>query len=183
MLCHFYARCNGLHTFQKVKFLTHLSTECFSKSLEDNQDAFWQMWDDPCVLLWQQWFSPGNSPMDAIFGQCLSYSGVMNTALNCGQQGLQFLGCFSRFFCNLLDEPSSHSWSNLSWSTTPGKVCYCSQFSPFVDNGSDSGSLESHSLGNGFVTFSRLIDFNHFFSHFFLNFLGSWHVCGLLHFV
>ena len=132
-----------------------------------------------CVLLWQQWFSPGNSPMDAIFGQCLSYSRVVNTDLNWGQRGLQFFGCFSRLFCDLLNKLSSHSWSNLSWSTTPGKVCHCSQFSPFVDNGSDSALLEPHSLGDGFETFSKLIEISLFFS-FLLEFLWivAWCVCS-----
>ena len=142
-----------------------------------------------CVLLWQQWFSPGNSPMDAIFGQCLSYSRVVNTDLNWGQLGLQFFGCFSRLFCDLLNELSSHSWSNLSWSTTPGKVCHCSQFSPFVDNGSDSALLEPHSLGDSFETFSKLIEIS---ITFFL--ISSWisldrgmmrlflRFCSLLHF-
>ena len=32
-------------------------------------------------------------------------------------------------------------------------------------------TLKSQSLGNGFVTFSRLIHFNHFVSHLFLNFV------------
>ncbi len=47
--------------------------------------------------------------------------------------------------------------------------------SPFVDNGSDHGSLESQSLRNGFITLSRLIHFNYFVSHLFLNFFRSWH--------
>ncbi len=37
-------------------------------------------------------------------------------------------------------------------------------FSPFVDNGSHCGSLESQSFRNGFITFSRLLDLNYFFS-------------------
>ncbi len=41
-------------------------------------------------------------------------------------------------------------------------------FSPFVDNGSHCGSLESQSFRNGFITFSRLIDLNYFLSHLFL---------------
>ncbi len=46
MLCYFYARCNGTHTFQKVKLLSHQSTEYFPKSLGDHQDVFWQNWDE-----------------------------------------------------------------------------------------------------------------------------------------
>lgn len=38
-------------------------------------------------------------------------------------------------------------------------------FSPFVDNGSHRGSLESQSLRNGFVTLSTLIDVSDFISH------------------
>ncbi len=51
---------------------------------------------------------------------------------------------------------------------TPGKVHHCSKFSPFVDNGSDCGSLESQILRNGFITLSRLIHVNYFVSHLFL---------------
>ncbi len=42
MLCYFYARCNGTHTFQKVKMLSRQSTEYFPKSLGDHQDVFWK---------------------------------------------------------------------------------------------------------------------------------------------
>ena len=93
MLCHFYDRCNGLHTFQKVKLLSCQSTEYISKCLGIIK-----------MFLCQQWVSPWNSPMDAIFAQCLSYGWVMNTDLNWGQWGLQFFGCRSGFFCDLLDE-------------------------------------------------------------------------------
>ncbi len=54
-----------------------------------------------------------------------------------------------------------------------GKVHHCSKFSPFVDNGSDSGSLESQSLRNGFITLYRLIHVNYFVL--FLNFFISRH--------
>ncbi len=46
MLCYFYARCNGTHTFQKVQFLSRQSTEYFPKSLGDHQDVFWLNWDE-----------------------------------------------------------------------------------------------------------------------------------------
>ncbi len=72
-------------------------------------------------------------------------------------------------FCDLLDELSLRSWGNFGRPATPGKVHHCSMFSPFVDNGSHCGSLESQSFRNGFITFSRLIDLNlnggkHFFT-------------------
>ncbi len=44
-LCWFYARCNGIHTFQKVQLLSHQSTEYLPKSLGDNQDIVWR--DEP----------------------------------------------------------------------------------------------------------------------------------------
>ncbi len=40
ILCWFYTRCNGTHTFQKVQLLSHQSTEYLPKSLGDNQDIF-----------------------------------------------------------------------------------------------------------------------------------------------
>uniref|UniRef100_A0A672LZE6 TNF superfamily member 13 n=1 Tax=Sinocyclocheilus grahami TaxID=75366 RepID=A0A672LZE6_SINGR len=52
MLCWFYARCNGTHTFQKVQLLSHESTECLPKSLGNNQDIFWQMRDEPLCSFW-----------------------------------------------------------------------------------------------------------------------------------
>ncbi len=55
---------------------------------------------------------------------------------------------------------------NFGWPATPGKVHHCSMFSPFVDNGSHCGSLESQSFRNDFITFSRLKDLNYFFSRF-----------------
>ena len=76
---------------------------------------------------------------------------------------------------HLLDESLLRSWGNFGWPATPGKVHHCSMFSPFVDNGSHCGSLESQSFRNGFITFTRLIDLNYFLSHLFLNFFGSRH--------
>ncbi len=75
----------------------------------------------------------------------------------------------------VLDELLLSSWSNFGRPATPGKVHHCSKFSPFVDNGSDCGSLESQSLRNGFITLSRLIHVNYFVSHMFLNFFRSRH--------
>ncbi len=97
----------------------------------------------------------------------------MNTDLNWGKWGLQFFRCCCGVFCDLLDESSLRSWGNFGRPATPGKVHHCSMFSPFVDNGSHCGSLESQSFRNGFITFSRLIDLNYFLSHLFLNFFGS----------
>ncbi len=127
------------------------------------------------VLFAQQRFSSWNSAMQAIFAQSLSYGGVMNTDLNWGKWGLQFFRCCCGVFCDLLDESSLRSWGNFGRPATPGKVHHCSMFSPFVDNGSHCGSLESQSFRNGFITFSRLIDLNYFRSHLFLNFFGSQH--------
>ncbi len=56
-----------------------------------------------------------------------------------------------------------------------GRFITCSKFSPFVDNGSDRGSLKSQSLGNIFKTLSRLIHVNYVVSHLFLNFFRSRH--------
>uniref|UniRef100_A0A0E9PKC0 Uncharacterized protein n=1 Tax=Anguilla anguilla TaxID=7936 RepID=A0A0E9PKC0_ANGAN len=36
---------------------------------------------------------------------------------------------------------------------TPGKIHHCSKCSPIGENGTHCGSLASHSLRNGFVTF------------------------------
>ncbi len=52
MLCWLYARCNGTCTLQKVQLLSQQSTEYLPKSLGDNQDIFWQMWDEPLFFFW-----------------------------------------------------------------------------------------------------------------------------------
>ncbi len=129
MLCWFYARCNGTHTFQKVQLLLNQSTEYLPKSLGDNhinRDIFGKCETSLCVLFGQQWLLPWNSPMDAVFAQSLSYCWIMNTDLNWGKWGLQFFRCCSGFFYDLLDE-SLFSWSNFGRLATPGKVHHCSK--------------------------------------------------------
>ncbi len=56
------------------------------------------------------------------------------------------------FFYDLLDGSSLRSWSNFGRPATPGKIHHCYTFSPFMDNGSDHGSLESQSFRNYFIT-------------------------------
>ncbi len=97
---------------------------------------FWQMWDEPLGSFWSAVALSWNSPMDAVFGQSLSYCWIMNTELNWGNWGLQLFRCCSGFFYDLLDESSLRSWSNFGRPATPGKVHHCYKFSPFVDNGS-----------------------------------------------
>ncbi len=104
----------------------------------------------------------------------------MDTDLNWGKRGLQFFRCCCGVFCDLLDELSLHSWGNFGRAGHSWKVHHCSMFSPFVNNVSHCGSLESQSFRNGFITFSRLIDLNYFLSHLFLNFFGSQHDVSLL---
>ncbi len=158
MLCWSYARCNGTHTLQKVQLLSHQSTEYLPKSLGHNQDIFFGKCETSlCVLFGQQCLLPWNSPMDAVFSQSLSYCWIMSTDLNWSKWGLQFVRRCSVFFYDLLDESLLHSLSNFGRPATPWKVHHCSKFSPFVDIGSDRGSLESQSLRNGCITLSRLI--------------------------
>ncbi len=128
-----------------------------------------------CVLFGQQWLLPWNSLMDAVFAQSLSYCWIINTELNWDKWGLQFFRCCSGFLYDLLDESSLRSWSNFGRPATSGKVHHCYKFSPFVDNGSDRGSLEFQSLRNAFISLSRLMHVNYVVSHVFLNFFRSWH--------
>ncbi len=89
MLCCFYARCNGTHTFQKVKLLSHQPTEYLPKSLWDNQYIFWQLWNERLCSFWSAvaFALDLNSPMDAVFAQSLSYCWIMHTDLNWGKWG------------------------------------------------------------------------------------------------
>lgn len=57
-------------------------------------------------------------------------------------------------------ELSMRSWSNFSGPATPSKVQHWSKFSPFVDNGSHSGSLESQSIF-GYFFFKPINKWNH----------------------
>ncbi len=152
----FTADVTGHEPSKKFNFCL-ISPQNICPSLGDNQDIFGKCETSLCVLFGQQWLLPWNSPMDAIFAQSLSYCWIMNTDLNWGKWGLQFFRCCSGFFYDLLDESLLRSWSNFGRPGTPGKVHHCSKFSPFVDNGSDRGSLESQSLRNDFITLSRLI--------------------------
>ncbi len=72
MLCWFYTRCNGTRTFQKVQLLSHQSTEYLPKSLGDNQDIFWQMWDKTlCFFLVSSGFCLGTLPWMTFLTQTL----------------------------------------------------------------------------------------------------------------
>ncbi len=128
MLCWFYARCNGTHTFQIVQLLSHQSTEYLPKSHWDNQIFFGKCETSLCVLFGQQWLLPWNSPVDAVFAQSLAYCWIMNTDLNWGKWGLQFFRCCSGFIYDLLNESSLNSWSNFGRLATPGKVHHCYKF-------------------------------------------------------
>ncbi len=121
MLCWFYARCNGTHTFQKVQLLSHQSTEYLPKSLGDHQDIFWQMWNEPLCSFWSAVAFALELSHGCLFAQSLSYCWIMNTDLNWGYWGLQFFRCCSGFFYDLLDESSLCSWSNFGRPATPGK--------------------------------------------------------------
>ncbi len=152
ILCWFYARCNGTHTFQKVN-QSHQSTEYLPKSLGDNQEILGKCETSHCVLFGQQWLFPWNSPMDVVFAQSFSYCWIINTDLNWSKWGLQFFRCYSGgFFYDLLDGSLLRTWSNFGRPATPGKIHHCYTFSPFVDNGSDHGSLECQSFRNYFIT-------------------------------
>ncbi len=172
MLCWFYTRCNGKHTFQKVQLLSHQSTEYLPKSLGNNQDNFMANVRRAFVYFLSA-VAFALELSHAVFAQSVSNCWIMNTDLNLDKWGLQFFRCCSEFFYDLLDESSLCSWSNFGRPATPGKVHHCSKFSPFLDNGSDCGSLEYQSLRNCFITLSRLINVNYVVSHLFLYFFRS----------
>lgn len=84
--------------------------------------------------------------------------------------------CSSGLFCDFLYESSLCSLRNFGRLATSGKIHPCSKFSPFGDNGSDSWTLVSQRLGNGFVTVSRLKPyFNNVLSSLFWNLFWSQH--------
>ncbi len=149
------------HAFQKSSTFVSWFHRIFGQKPNVRRDIFF-FFDQQCLLPW-------NSPMDAVFAQSLSYCWIMNTDLIRGKRGLRLFRCCSGLFYDFLDESSFRSWSNVGRPATHGKVHHCYKFSPFVDNGSDCGSLESQSLINGFITLSRLIHFNYFVFNLFFN--------------
>ncbi len=180
MLCWFYARCNGTHLPKSSTFV-HQSTEYLPKSLGDNQDIFlanvrWAF----VFFLVSNGFCLGTLPwmpfLPSLFLIVESWTLTLTEASEACSSLDVVLGSFMT------------SWMSrrcalgfiLVGVKTPGKVHHCYKFSPFVDNGSDHGSLESQSLRNGFITLSRLIHVNFFFSHLFLNFFRSLHDVLLL---
>ncbi len=98
ILCWFYARYNGTHTFQKLQLLSLQSTEYLPKVLGIIKMFFGKCVTSLCVLFGQQWLLPWNSPMDDVFAQSLSFWWIMNTDLNWGKWDLQFFRCCSGFF-------------------------------------------------------------------------------------
>ncbi len=156
MLCCFDAKCNGTHTFQKVKLLSHQSTEYLPKSLGDNQDIFWQMWDEPlCSFLVSNGFCLGTLPwmpfLPSFFLIVESWTLTLIEASEACSSLDVVLGSFMTSWM------SRRCALGVILVGRPLLVHHCSKFSPFVDNGSDRGSLESQSLRNGFITLSRLM--------------------------
>ncbi len=155
MLCCFDAKCNGTHTFQKVKLLSHQSTEYLPKSLGDNQDIFGKCETSLCVLFGQQWLLPWTLPwmpfLPSFFLIVESWTLTLIEASEACSSLDVVLGSFMTSWM------SRRCALGVILVGRPLLVHHCSKFSPFVDNGSDRGSLESQSLRNGFITLSRLM--------------------------
>ncbi len=143
--------------------------------LEDNQDIFGKCETSLCVVFGQQWLLPWKLSHGCCF--CPVSFLLLNHEHwpKWGKWGLQFFRCYFGFFYDLLDESSLRSWSNFGRPATPGKVHHCHKFSPFVDNGSDRGSLESKALENGVYNPFQTDTCQLFVSHLFLNFFRSQH--------
>ncbi len=141
--------------FQKVQLFSNHCTEYLPKSLGDNQDILWQIWDEP---FWDflvssdfcLWTLPWMVFLPSLFLIVESWTLTLTEA---------------SVACSSLDVVLSSfitSWMRLRWlilvmfghfdrPATSGKFHHCSKFSPFVDNGSARGSQESQSLRNGFI--------------------------------
>ncbi len=139
MLCGFKARCNGTHTFQKVQVLSNQSTEYLPKK---RQAFMFFLVSSSFCLRYLPWmpFLPslflivesGTLTLIEASGACSSLDVVLGCFMT------SWMSCRCTLGVILVD------WPLLQ------KVHHCSKFSPFVDNGSDHGSLESQSLRNGF---------------------------------
>ncbi len=148
----FYVSCNGTRTFQKVQLLSHQSTEHLPKSLGDNQDIIWQMWDEPLCSFWSAVafaleLIPWMLFLSSLFLIVESWTLTLSEASEACSSLDVVLGSFMTSWmshrCALGDI--------LVGRPLLGRFNHCSMFSPFVDNGSDRGSLEYQSLRNGFI--------------------------------
>lgn len=90
--------CARTPVFQTVQLLTHQSVEHSPKRLDGHLGLLTSL----TVLQGQLWFSLCHSPMDAFSVQPRLHSGVMITDLCWGERCLQFIGCFSWIFSDLL---------------------------------------------------------------------------------
>ncbi len=170
MLCYFYTRWMG-HTPSKSSTFVSSVHRVFSQKS-------WGSWR--CFLAKLRWafmffllgsgFGLGTLPCRPFLPSLFLMVESWTLTLTEESEACSSLDVVVGFFCDLLDESSLRSWGNFGRPATPGKVHHCSMFSPFVDNGSHCGSLESQRFRNGFITFSRLIDLNYFLSHLFLAF-------------
>lgn len=124
----------------------HCSTVYLCRSSSNKDMAF--VWSTVVFLLF---FLSRNSPMDAIFAQFLSFVEWWTLTLTEVRPGV-----VNVLFWVVL---WPFRWAvKLLWPVSPGKVHYCSMFSPFMGN--DCGSLEYQSLRDGFVSLSRMISAN-----------------------
>ncbi len=143
----FYARCNGTHTFQKVQLLSHQSTEYLPKSLGDNQYIFWQMWDKPLCSFWSAMafaleHSHGCRFFPSLFLIAESWTLTLIEASEaCSSLDVVLGSLMTSWMCR-------HCALGVILVGRPllGRFTTVPSFSPFVDNGSDRGSLESQSL-------------------------------------
>ncbi|MEQ2295040.1 hypothetical protein AMECASPLE_010026 [Ameca splendens] len=94
----------------------------------------------------------------------------MNSDLSWGSEACRALDVVPGYVLT-----SWSSWSDFSGPVTPGIDPSCSIFSPFVDNGSHCGFLESQSLRNNFVILLKPKDVNDFVPHLFRIFFLLWH--------
>ncbi len=174
MLCWFYARCYGTPTFQKVKLLSHQSTEYLLKSLGNNQDMFWQMWDEPLCSFWSA----------VAFALELSHG--------CRFCPVSYLLLNHDHWPKLRQVRACRSLNVvLGYFMTSWMSCRCALGVILVGR-SLLGRfttvtsflhlwimaltvMESQSIRNGFITLYRLTHVNYFVSHRFLNFFRSLH--------
>lgn len=130
MKCCFNTIYNRTWTFQKVRLLSHQSTEYFLKKKKplSYKGISWQMREEPLFSLASSGFHLHNVPIDARI--------------------------YPVILCDVLDETSVHSL--VGRPLREGHRCF--KVSPVVDNGSPSGSLESRCFCRGLVTLSWLLN-------------------------
>ncbi len=126
MLCYFYARCNGTHTFQKFNFCLVSPQSIFPKVLgiiKMFSGKLRRVFMFFCLAAVFVWNSAMQAILPSLFLMVESWTLTLTEACEACSS---FRCCCGSLWP--LDESSLRSWGNFGRPATPGKVHHCSCF-------------------------------------------------------